>query len=478
MLFNSYIFILLFLPVSILFYYLANKTRISNLGKCVLIIESCVFVAYMNIAYLYLLGLSVLVNYVINMIIYKQQGRVRKILLSLGILFNAGLLGHCKYTNFLIENLNQIFNTDFNMVNILLPLGISFYTFQQISYAVDNYRGEVPLCSFVDYVLYVVYFPKFIQGPIVYHNELIPQFLDESKKKFNFENFSRGFSLFAIGLAKKVLVADNFGKIVDYGYSSISSLNSFEAILVFLGYTFQLYFDFSGYCDMASGVSLMFNIELPYNFNSPYKALNISDFWKRWHITLTRFLTKYIYIPLGGNRKGIVRTYINIIIVFLVSGIWHGVGYTFIIWGLFHGIATVLYRATKKVFDKFPKLLQWMLTFTYVNITWVFFRAANISGAWSLLCQMFSGGFGINAELVETLLQPTLISAMAQIVPINILMIILFVVAIWVVVKARNSIEMHTSFKPRTWEWIRTYILFILSVLSVSGVSSFLYVNF
>lgn len=345
---------------------------------------------------------------------------------------------------------------------------------------VDNFRGEVPSYTFTDYTLFTTFFPKFVQGPIPYWNELIPQFNDVSKKKFISENFAKGLMIFAIGLGKKVLLADNFGKIVDYGFASIMSLNSFEALLTVLAYTLQIYLDFSGYCDMAVGAAQMVNIELPQNFNSPYKARNISDFWKRWHMTLTRFLTKYIYIPLGGNRKGTLRTYVNVLIVYSVSGMWHGVGFTFIVWGLMHGVATVLYRATKKEYDRIPGVFQWLLTFCFVSIAWVFFRAPDVSSAVSLLKQVIVGGgsFSINAELTETLLMPTLISIPSQVIPFVYVVTALFGGTMICSVCCRNSVQIFEKFRPTIFNLVLVYFLLVFGMLSLSGVGAFLYTNF
>ena len=364
--------------------------------------------------------------------------------------------------------------------SIALPLGISFYTFQQIAFLVDNYRGEIPAYTFSDYTLFTVFFPKFVQGPIPYGKELIPQFNDSAKKKFSSDNFAKGLMIFSIGLGKKVLLADNFGKIVDYGFKALHSLNSFEALLTVLAYTLQIYLDFSGYCDMAVGVAQMLNIELPQNFNSPYKARSISEFWKRWHITLTRFLTKYIYIPLGGNRKGTLRTYVNILIVYLVSGMWHGVGLTFIVWGLMHGAATVFYRATKKRYDRIPHVLQWMLTFCFVSIAWVFFRAPDVLSAVNLLKQVVLGGwsFSINAELTETLLMPTLISIPSQVIPFVYVMIALFVGTMICCIRCKNSVQIAEKFRPTVPSLLLVYFLLVFGMLSLSGVGAFLYTNF
>lgn len=477
MLFNSYEFVLLFLPITVLLYYLAGKINNIVQPKYVLLAASFVFIAYANFYFLILLLVSICVNFLCNYMI-KVNPSTAKRTLFLGVIFNILFLGFFKYTNFLIDSVNLAFGASITAVKVILPLGISFYTFQQIAYLVDHYRGEAPTYSFIDYVLFIAYFPKVIQGPITYHDEVIPQLNNLEKRKIDFNNLSAGLMTFAIGMAKKVLIADNFGKVVDYGFGTIASLNSFEAVLVILGYTLQIYFDFSGYTDMAIGISRMLNIDLPLNFNSPYKARNINDFWKRWHITLTRFLTKYIYIPLGGNRKGTARTYINIMIVFIISGIWHGAGYTFIVWGALHGIASVLYRLTKKSFDAFPRMIQWAATFLFVSIAWTFFRAGSLSEAVSLFGRVFAGGFGVNAELAETMLQPALINIPAQFIPFHVVMILLYIGLIAVVSLLKNSNDMTKEYRPGFSSWLFSLILLTLSILSISGVSSFLYSNF
>ena len=321
-----------------------------------------------------------------------------------------------------------------------------------------------------------------IAGPIVLHSEVIPQFEDQSNRKFNIDNFAKGIYVFSSGLAKKVLIADNFGKIVSFGYGNIGDLSSFEAILTVFAYTIQIYFDFSGYCDMASGISYMFNIELPINFNSPYKAKNISDFWKRWHITLTRFLTSYIYIPLGGSRCSLARSCFNVFIVFLVSGIWHGAGYTFIVWGLMHGIAMIFYKIFKNSVDKIPSAITWSLTFIFVNLTWVYFRALTISEANLLLSRIFSGGFTLNYEITETLLNIIPISIVTNILDfewtLNVVIVLATAFFIAVCVLMPNIQEKAKQYKPKLSNLLTTVIMFLWSVFSLSGVSTFLYFKF
>ena len=310
-----------------------NYIKQNTLAKIYLIACSLWFYGYFNPWYLWIISGSVLVNYGISkgFSFFNHKSGIKKLLLFLGVIFNLALIFYFKYYDFFIENINVMLKKNLALMNVALPLGISFFTFQQISFVVDSYRQETKQYSFVEYALFVTFFPQLVAGPIVSHDEIIPQFQDEKKRHLDISMMNRGICLFVIGLFKKVLIADTFGNAVNVGWESLELLTSLEAILVSLFYTFQIYFDFSGYCDMASGIASMFNIELPLNFNSPYKAESIIEFWKRWHITLTRFLRKYIYFPLGGSRKGEVRAYVNVLVVFLLSGVWHGAGWTFII---------------------------------------------------------------------------------------------------------------------------------------------------
>ena len=334
MLFNSYIFVLLFLPACLAGYYLFHHIGKHRLAQCYLLAMSLWFYGYFNVKYLSVILTSIAVNYLMYSLLERDFGRkLRKAVLLAAVAFNIGILFYFKYYDFFIGNINSLFHTDFNLKALLLPLGISFFTFQQLSFVIDAYHGQVPGYGLLEYMLFVTYFPQLIAGPIVTHDELVPQFKDKSRWKVDWRNFCCGLYIFAMGMAKKVLLADTFGKAVNWGFGNIDSLDSINAFLVMLSYTFQIYFDFSGYCDMAVGIGKMMNIDFPVNFNSPYKALTITDFWDRWHITLTRFFTKYVYIPLGGNRKGKCRTYLNMMAVFLLSGIWHGANWTFILWG-------------------------------------------------------------------------------------------------------------------------------------------------
>lgn len=328
MLFNSYVFMLAFLPITLLGYFLLGKLPAHvQLNKAFLVVASFIFYGYNNPSYVPIIFLSILVNYALSQaMLIAQRKAIRLPLMLLGLGLNLGVLFYFKYHDFFCENLNSAFGTSFVLNNVALPLGISFFTFQQLSYVIDSYKRTVPRYNILDYALFVTFFPQLIAGPIVLHSEIVPQFADEKNRKFSFDNFAPGLYAFALGLFKKVIIADTFGAAVEAGFAAAQSLNTAEAWFVAVGYTLQLYFDFSGYCDMATGVGLMFNIKIPLNFNSPYKSMNIREFWQRWHMTLSRFLTTYIYFPLGGSRRGMARTCVNLMIVFLASGLWHGAG--------------------------------------------------------------------------------------------------------------------------------------------------------
>ena len=314
----------------------------------------------------------------------------KKFMLVTGILANLVALGYFKYTDFFISNVNSIFNTQIPLQNIALPLAISFFTFQQIAYLVDCYKGLIKNYDVISYALFVTFFPQLIAGPIVAHYEMIPQFMKISNLAKKYKNIYLGLVIFLIGLFKKIVIADTYAQFATIGFDQLQSLDFLGGWFSSLSYTIQIYFDFSGYCDMAIGAALMFNIELPINFNSPYKALNIKDFWRRWHITLSRFLRDYLYIPLGGNRKGEIRSYANVFTVFLLGGLWHGSAWTFVIWGALHGLANIIHRLWEKTGVKLNKFIAWFITFNFINITWVFFRAQSFADARKVIVAMFS----------------------------------------------------------------------------------------
>lgn len=407
MLFNSYIFLLAFLPIVWCIYFGLNKYRLYRSAQAALILASFIFYGYQDWWLCLLLTASILINYILHCMLVaagEYGASMRRVVLAAGLAVNFSLLLYFKYLNFTLENLNFLLGKDFPLQNIILPLGISFYTFQQVSFLVDSYRGEMGRYRLLDYGLFVSFFPQLVAGPIVRHQEMIPQFGDPEKKKIQYANMTSGMEYLIFGLAKKVLLADTFARLADAGFGGIRQLNALSAVAVMLAYTLEIYFDFSGYCDMAIGLGKLFNIDIPINFQSPYKALNISDFWKRWHITLTRFLTSYLYIPLGGNRKGKWRTCLNVMVVFTLSGLWHGADWTFVLWGALHGSAMVLYRLNRERADRMPKWLQWAVTFAFVNFAWVFFRGETLLQPLKLFYMMFfGGGGGFTEELVGAL---------------------------------------------------------------------------
>ena len=486
MAFNSYIFIFIFFPLTLAGYWGIQKLGKPLPAKVWLLISSAVFLGYANLAFLPIIAGSIAVNYSAGYLMSKgihKKIMNRKLFLVIGLIFDIGLLLYCKYTNFFLSTMNSLFFSSYDLINIILPLGISFYTFQQIGFLVDRYKGETPDYSLLDYSLFVSFFPTVTSGPITMHNILIPQFNDKLRHNFNSESFARGIYVFAMGLAKKVLLADLFAGVADWGFATDpATLGTVNAVLVMLSYTLQLYFDFSGYSDMACGIALMLNLELPFNFDSPYRSLNINEFWKCWHITLTQFLTQYVYFPLGGNRKGKLRTYINIMIVFLLSGLWHGANYTFIIWGAMHGLASVISRIFKKQMDKWQPVCSWISTFLFVNIAWVFFRAESIGHAVGILKALLSMRLiEISSDLVTSMTVPEinllLIFTGKDKLPL-ILYPALFFIGIWICVNSRNVKERMEKFKPGILQAIATIVLIVWSILSLSNVSEFIYMNF
>lgn len=374
--FNSYEFILYFLPITVLLYFLANKIK-PVIGKLVIIVASIIFYSLGRTNMLIYLGISMLINYGSALVIRKFKIK-NKVLMALPIVVNVGLLLYFKYLNFAITNINTFFGKEIELQEIVLPLGISFYTFQQIAYIVATERGDLENNNIIDYLAYILYFPKLVMGPIIDPVDYISQLNEEDRKKADITNITTGIKIFSLGLIKKVLLADTFAKAVSWAYTNIDATTAMDCILLILFYTFEIYFDFSGYSDMAVGVSSMLNIDLPMNFDSPYKAVSIRDFWKRWHMSLTKFLTKYIYIPLGGSRKGIIFTYVNTLIVFLVSGLWHGANWTFILWGLLHGLFSCCDRMFEKIEEKVFMPVRWLCTFGVVSVLWLLFSAQTV----------------------------------------------------------------------------------------------------
>jgi alginate O-acetyltransferase complex protein AlgI len=385
MIFSSPKFILLFLPIAFLGYFYLNRIRLVLAGKAWLVAVSLFFYAYWNIAYLPLLVGSILFNFAIGTALAPNPSKAprfsRRLVLAAGIIGNLGLLGYFKYADFLIDNINAAFDIGFMSPHLLLPLGISFFTFTQIAYLVDSYRGEAREYDFLNYALFVTFFPHLIAGPILHHGEMMSQFKSRWTLVMRYRNIALGLFIFSIGLFKKVVIADTFAVWANAGFEGQETLDFFSAWAASLSYTFQLYFDFSGYCDMAIGAALLFNIWLPINFNSPYQALDIQDFWRRWHMTLSRYLRDYLYIPLGGNRCSTPRVYLNLMATFILGGLWHGASWMFVLWGACHGAALVLHRAWSGFGLRMPRAMAWLLTFNFINLTWIFFRADSLENA-------------------------------------------------------------------------------------------------
>lgn len=387
--FNSYIFILAFLPLLILGYFGLNRINLS-FGKLYIIAASIVFYVYGGPDIAVVLGISILINYAFAYFISKLKSENHgKLLLIFSIIINVAILFYFKYFNFFISTVNWSLKTNFATKNIILPLGVSFFTFQQIMYLVNVRKKIIRQVDAIDYLAYVLYFPKLIMGPLIEPADLISQMNNAERKSINWDNLSYGLKIFSFGLFKKMILADTFSSAVNWGYSNIGTVTSMEWLVIMLCYTFEIYFDFSGYCDMAVGISTMLNITLPINFDSPYQAISIREFWRKWHISLTTFLTKYIYIPLGGNKKGKLRTYINTMVVFCVSGIWHGANWTFILWGVLHGLLSIFDRIFENVQKKIFEPVRWMCTFFVVNILWLLFRSDSVSQWILILKTMF-----------------------------------------------------------------------------------------
>ena len=374
--YNTYIFIFLFMPICLAVYFLLNRVH-EKAGKILLVLLSLAFYVFSGWVSFSIFAVSIILNYLAALLINKT-GKRKKVLLAVPIIVNVGLLYYYKYFNFTVANLNSILNTSIEFRSMALPLGISFFTFQQIAYLVAVYRNEMENCDLLDYLAYITFFPKILMGPIVDPMDLISQLNNPDLKRINWDNIACGIKVFCFGLFKKMILADVFSKAVTWGYTNLEAPSAMDFVLVAVSFSFQVYFDFSGYSDMATGTALMLNITLPINFDSPYKGLSVRDYWKGWHLTLTGFLTKYIYIPLGGSRKGKLRKYLNIMIVFTISGLWHGADWTFILWGVLNGFFSVLDEMTEKIHNKIYAPLKWLLNFALWNVFALLFGAPSL----------------------------------------------------------------------------------------------------
>ena len=414
MLFNSYTFIFAFLPITLLIFVFLVQRMPRRVAIAWLVAASLFYYGWERPENLLLLSVLLVANYLAGVYLDRHQGTMRgRIMLTLGLAANLGVLAHYKYTNFIIQIANDALGAHWRAADIVLPLGISFFIFQKIAYLVDAYRGQTRGYHFIDYCLFVTFFPQLIAGPIVHHSEVVPQFERRTGQAFSAQDLSVGLTQFVFGLFKKVAVADRmalFATPVFAGAAAGGSPTFLDAWIGAFAYAFQLYFDFSGYSDMALGLGRMFGIRLPANFDSPYKAVNIVDFWRRWHMTLSRFLRDYLYIPLGGNRRGPAWRYINLMITMVLGGLWHGAGWTFLFWGALHGVYLILNHAWMSVRSKAHHATAassaggvWAgrtLTFLAVMLAWVFFRAADFPTAGRMLSSMSGGnGFSFRSSL-------------------------------------------------------------------------------
>ncbi len=503
MLFNSYIFIFIFLPAVLLGWYGLNRCRQYKLANLFLAGMSLWFYGYFNVYYLAIILSSICLNYILSFLLTlvpadsPRSRPLYRIGLWTGVFLNLGILFYFKYYDFFIENINYAFHTDYTLKHILLPLGISFFTFQQLSFVIDRCLGKSEHYSFLNYITFVTFFPQLIAGPIVLYKEMIPQFEDISRRRFDFSSFSRGICLFVLGLSKKVLLADTFALVVNYGFAQTFSLDSVSTVAVILSYTFELYFDFSGYSDMATGLGKMFNIELPVNFNAPYRSCSMKEFWQRWHITLSRFFITYVYIPLGGSRKGRARMLLNTFLVFLLSGLWHGAAWTYVAWGAMQGLLVVwdnlgiigISGREEKRPARFhiPEWLGWIFTFTLFNMSLFFFRSQSMDGAIQLFRNLFSGTFNGKVYEIAAQLDLSELYVVRQVLDMAapglvnymyLAFLLLLLVLSFFLVFGPTAYERTIRGELTSGRCWMICILLVWCIISLSQVSTFLYFNF
>ena len=516
MLFNTYVFIFAFLPAVLCVFYALRNRSYYSLAYGWLVIASLFFYGWWNPKYLLLIGTSIVFNFFVGKLlaiqIEKNLNRQAALALFIGITGNLLLLGYFKYANFFIENLNQYAQTQWHLDDIVLPIAISFFTFQQIAFLVDTKRQLAKKCSFMHYCLFVCFFPQLIAGPIVHHKQVLPQFLQTTKRLNWRENLAIGGTLFFIGLFKKVVFADNLALVASPIFAEAElghSINLVDAWTATLAYSLQLYFDFSGYSDMAIGLARMFGIRLPENFNSPYKANSIIDFWRRWHITLSNFLRDYLYIALGGNRNGSIRRYINIGITMLLGGLWHGAGWNFVFWGGLHGLFLIANHLWRGVWPQKGNALigvffSRLLTLLAVSIAWVFFRAESTHGAMAILKGMttippnLASRFNLEGNLDALNLSVGGNPFYQSELPSLALWAIFWAIVVWALPNSQQIMDLTnpskidesksdsttTNIKSKnTWKpspiWaLASAIIASAAILSLNQVSEFLYFNF
>lgn len=506
MLFNSFEFLFLFLPITLLIFYFLLKNNYKKALTPWLAIMSLLFYSWWEIKFTLILLVSICFNYLIAYFMSKMSfNKKRKLTLGFGITVNLLLLAYYKYFNFFIENIDHFLGLSIPLYSIVLPIGISFFTFTQIAFLVDVYRGFVAEYRFVSYVLFVTFFPHLIAGPILHHKEMMPQFEDKQFFSVNWQNICIGSVIFFLGLFKKTVIADNIAIYANPVFNAAAQgilPDFFSAWIGALSYSLQLYFDFSAYSDMAIGISLLFNIKLPVNFFSPYKATSIIDFWRRWHMTLSNYLKNYVYIPLGGSKEGQNKHLINLMLTMLIGGLWHGAGWTFIFWGFLHGAFLITNHLWRKLKITIPSAFSWLITFISVVVAWVFFRATTLNEAIIII----KGMVGLNGVyLSEKLLAKYSFLANFsnylnphQLVPIpkaiiTLLLLIIVIKALPNVLEftaiykpalrlSKQNIETKLSkylfYKPSYIYSIVIAIIAVFSILSISKTSEFLYFQF
>jgi alginate O-acetyltransferase complex protein AlgI len=472
--FISHEFLEVFLPCAVIAFYLCQAIR-SWLGIVVLLSASLFFCANNGVWQIALLTGSILFNFGVGLALNqlrKERALAGKAVLLGGVAINLFVLGYFKYAGFLVSILNSALGAGLTEPHVTLPVGISFYTFTQIAYLADVHAGRGPReSSLWTYALFVTYFPHVVAGPIIHWREMMPQFeAIASKARSLFysaehrANICRGATLLGIGLAKKLVIADQLAPFVERGYAAAANIGCADAWLLSLSYTFQLYFDFSGYTDMAIGMSLILGVQLPFNFNAPYRAVSIQDFWRRWHMTLSRWLRDYVYIPMGGSRGGADQTFRNLFLTFLIGGLWHGASWTFVVWGGLHGAASCIHRLWNEAGYRLPAGFAAALTFLFVNVAWVFFRAPDLPVAFDVLLAMASPSRAPTAHL----LLPQVYTLVA------------FAALLSWTMPVSQWIALETSFATRPLAAMLTGACLTIAILALntSTPSPFLYFNF
>ncbi len=484
MLFNSYEFIFLYLPVIFLLFFAIAQYCGRRAAIFLLVLASFFFYGWWDWRYVPLLFASICFNYWIGERI--RLGVHRKGWLTAGIIGNLSLLGYFKYTGFFLSTVNALAGSAvFDVPHIALPLGISFFTFTQTAYLVEEYRGEAEAHSFLTYCEFVTIFPHLIAGPIIRHRDMIPQFTAEKNFSVDYRNIAYGITLFAMGLFKKTVIADSLAPWVGDVFSRTDSLTFFEAWIGALSYTFQLYFDFSGYSEMAIGLGLMFNLRFPVNFNSPYQACSMIDFWRRWHMTLGLWVRDYLYIPMGGNRSGEFGKMRNLFVSMLLIGLWHGAGWNFVLWGGIHGVLLMINHQWRRCNIYLPKALNWGVTFLCATICWVFFRAENLQDALHVVTAMADVGnivlpAGDSYEKYLGFLQAGGVAFAPWTLHVSLKhAVVTLVILLFGIRFLPNPISlMNTSFRP-DWKWgVATVLGLVFGILHIAKNSPFLYFQF